>query len=121
MNVMRQTKQHLHFRYLENDRVVYMVYRPYVSSRSSEYYTEKHDLLTTTGNVVKCYVNEDIAKKVVLEKQASLLTTDLKNVKIIADDLKLPLFVSINTFCDIEDNSEIEEGFFWSSMTNSQH
>jgi hypothetical protein len=103
----------IHFRYLDNNRPIYIVYRPFPSSRTTEYYTEKHKTLQTLSNVLQCYTNRDWASKQQLEKGGSLLTTNVESAKNIAAYLKLPLLVTINNYCNIHDLEEIEEAFFW--------
>ena len=115
LNNSLKVRQKIHYKYLDNDTSVYLLYRPAPSSRNISYYTQNVKGITNNSNVLKCYLDLSLTKNMIVEQNANILRLDLKQAKDIASSLKIPLVVNIYCYCNIVDREEIQEIFYWNN------
>lgn len=104
----------VHYRYLDNSVIVNVLLKPANTSRHIQYYTEHiPQIKSEPSNSFRCFLDPQEAMLHATEKNASCVNIELGDAKIIADALHVPLMVTISSYCNLDDQSEIHEVYFW--------
>lgn len=98
----------VYFKYMEGSHKVKLLIRPHTSSRYIQYYTEHFDGFQS--NVLRCYI-ETPRKYWGADVEAMDITLDA--AKDVSKSLKLPLIVVMKEYCNIEEDTQVTDLYYW--------
>jgi len=109
-----QKIQTLNYRYLKDTQTIHLLMKPAATSRHIQYYTRYKPTLPPHGRyALYGFINKrevDIAR---VEHSANILTLDIGDAKLIANNLNIPLVVEVSSYCNLDDKSQVDEVFFY--------
>jgi hypothetical protein len=97
-----------YFKYIDGSHKVKLYIRPHRSSRYIQYYTEHFTSFPT--NVLRCYLE---TPPKFWEGGVEAIEVTLDTAKEISKSLKLPLVVVMKEYCNIEDDTEVTDLYYW--------
>jgi len=112
------TNKNINFRYIDMNTPIKIAMRNAPSSRKHQYYTRYMPQISTY-NVLWGWTNDTITPYDISER-CSIIDLTVKEACTISSVLNIPLVISINEFCNINEKSLIEEVYFWRTPKISQ-
>ncbi len=109
-------KTRTHFRYIKETTTIYLLVKPAASSRNVQYYSRFHAALSPQGrHALFGFTNLHDVKQTRADHAANIITVNVSDAKVIANNLNMPLVIELVSYCDLDDKSTVEEIYFWKS------
>jgi len=109
-------KLRTHYRYLKDTTSIYLLVKPALTSRHTQYYTRYKGSLNPIGrHALYGFMNKREVELARVDHAANIFSTDLGDAKLIAHNLNMPLVIELSSYCELDDRSLVEEIFFWRS------